>query len=75
MSVNIGDGTLCSTNIGNGVIPDPSLAGVNVTVPSGCAIPPGTYRVLWITGAAIIPPSVGGLPLGSPIYFKGDSHA
>jgi hypothetical protein len=75
MSVNIGDGTPCSTNIGNGVIPDPSLAGVNVTVPSGCAIPPGTYRVLWITGAAIIPPSVGGLPLGSPIYFKGDSHA
>lgn len=75
MSVNIGDGTPCSTNIGNGVIPDPLLTGVNVTVPSGCAIPPGTYRVLWITGAAIIPPSVGGLPLGSPIYFKGDSHA
>ncbi len=75
MTVNIGDGTACSTNIANGVIPDPSLAGVNVTVPSGCAIPSGTYRVLWIAGAAIIPPSVGGLPLGSPLYFKGDSHA
>jgi len=75
MTVNIGDGTACSTNIANGVIADPSLAGVNVTVPSGCAIPSGTYRVLWIAGAAIIPPSVGGLPLGSPLYFKGDSHA
>lgn len=74
MSVNIGDGTACSTNIGNGLIPDPMLAGINVTVPSGCAIPSGTYRVLWISGAAIIPPSVGGLPLGSPIYFKGDSQ-
>jgi hypothetical protein len=75
MTVNIGDGTACSTNIANGVIPDPTLAGINVTVPSGCAIPSGTYRVLWISGAAIIPPSVGGLPLSSPLYFKGDSHA
>ena len=74
MTVDIGDGAPCSTNIGNGVIADPSLAGINVTVPSGCAIPSGTYRVLWITGFAIIPPSVGGLPLGNPLYFKGNSH-
>jgi hypothetical protein len=75
MTVNIGDGTPCSTNIGNGVISDPSLATINVTVPSGCAIPAGVYRVLWITGAAIIPPSIGSLPLASPLYFKGDTHA
>lgn len=74
MTVNIGDGSPCSTDIGNGVIPDPSLAGIDVTVPSGCAIPSGTYRVLWITGVAIVPPTNNSLPLESSLYFKGDSH-
>lgn len=75
MTMDIGDGAPCSNNIGDGVIPDPSLAAINVTVPSGCAIPAGTYRVLWVTGAAIIPPSVGSLPVSSPLYFRGDTHA
>lgn len=72
MTLNIGEGTPCSTSIANGDIPDPVLSGINVTVPSGCAIPSGTYRVLWTTGAAIIPPSLGSLPLNNSLYFKGD---
>jgi hypothetical protein len=72
MTINIGESTPCTTSIANSDIPDPSLSSINVTVPPGCAIPSGTYRVLWTTGAAIIPPSLGSLPLNNSLYFKGD---
>ena len=72
MTINIGESTPCTTSIANSDIPDPTLSGVNVIVPPGCAIPSGTYRVLWTTGAAIIPPSLGSLPLNNSLYFKGD---
>jgi len=72
MTIDIGESTACSSTIANGDIPDPLLSGINVTVPSGCAIPSGTYRVLWTTGAAIIPPNLGSLPLSNSLYFKGD---
>jgi hypothetical protein len=72
MSIDIGESVPCSTTIANGDIPDPLLAGINVTVPLGCAIPSGTYRVLWTTGAALIPPTLGTLPLSNSLYFRGD---
>lgn len=75
MTVDIGESVPCSTTISNGDIPDPLLAGINVVVPSGCAIPAGNYRVLWTTGAALIPPTLGALPLSNSLYFKGDVFA
>lgn len=75
MTLDIGESTPCTSTIANGDIPDPLLSGINVTVPSGCAIPSGVYRVLWTTGAAIIPPNLGSLPLSNSLYFKGDVFA
>jgi hypothetical protein len=51
----------------DGGIPDSVLSLINVTVPSGQIIPAGIYRVLW---NFTIPPT---LPLGTSIYFKGES--
>jgi hypothetical protein len=67
MTVDVGDAISCSNTVFNGYIPDGTLAGINVTVPSGCAIPSGTYRVLW---NFILPASS---PLGASLYFKGDT--
>jgi hypothetical protein len=75
MTLDIGESTPCTSSIANGDIPDPILSGINVIVPSGCAIPSGVYRVLWTTGAAIIPPNLGSLPLSNSLYFKGDVFA
>lgn len=72
MSLNIGESTPCNTSIANGDIPDPLLSGINVVVPPFSIIPAGNYRVLWTTGASIIPPSLGSLPLSNSLYFKGD---
>ena len=55
-----------------GVAPDPINASINVTVPLGCAIPAGTYRVLWMTELTNLP-AIANLPLGASIFIKGES--
>lgn len=70
MTVNVGNGTACSTDIGNDLIPDDINSSINVTVPSGCAIPAGIYRVLWIPNILGIPSA---LPLSSSIFIKGEN--
>ena len=72
VTVDAGLGSSCSTNIGNDLIPDSTNSGINVTVPSGCAIPSGTYRVLWIP-SILGYPAFGNLPLNSAIFMKGDT--
>jgi hypothetical protein len=72
MTVDIGSGAACATNILNDGIPDATLAGTNVVVTSGAAIPAGTYRVLWI-GSFAIQPTVP--PLTAALYFKGDTKS
>ena len=67
MTVDVGNGTACATNTFNDYIPDSGLAAINVTVPPGCQIPAGIYRVLW---NFILPATV---PLGDTLYFKGDT--
>ena len=70
MTVDIGSGAACSSNILNDGIPDPVLSTVNVTVTSGAAIPAGVYRVLWLGTFAEQPPAT---PLTQPLFFKGDT--
>jgi hypothetical protein len=41
-----------------------------VTVPSGCVIPAGTYRVLWMNELNLIPNTT---PLATTIWIKGDT--
>jgi hypothetical protein len=67
MTVDIGQGSPCTSNIGNSLIPDPVLSTQNVVVTSGSPIPPGIYRVLW---NFVLPATT---PLQAPLYFKGDS--
>ncbi len=67
MTVDIGQSAPCNSTILDNGIPDTGLVAINVTVPSGQVIPAGNYRVLW---NFTIPPS---LPLGTSIYFKGDT--
>jgi hypothetical protein len=67
IDVGIG-GSPCSTNISNGTIPEPGYAAINVTVPSGCAIPAGIYRVLWLPSLYNFPSTT---PLQSTIWIKG----
>lgn len=67
MTIDVGDSTPCTNTLFNNYIPDATLAGINVTVPSGCAIPAGTYRVLWNFVLPSTPPQ------GNTIYFKGES--
>jgi hypothetical protein len=69
MTVDVGASTQCSTSIIDNGIPEPTLAGTNVTVTSGAAIPAGTYRILWLF---VIPPTI---PLPSSLYFKGDTKS
>ena len=69
MNIDAGTGgSPCSTNISNGAIPEPGYAAINVTVPSGCAIPAGIYRVLWLPSLYNFPPTT---PLQSNIWIKG----
>jgi hypothetical protein len=72
MTVDIGSGAACTNNIINDGIPD-SIAGTNVVVTSGAAIPAGTYRVLWIGLSAVQPSAVPPPPLSVSLYFKGDT--
>jgi hypothetical protein len=67
MLVDIGQGSPCTSNVGNSLIPDPVLSTQNVVVTSGSPIPPGIYRVLW---NFVLPATT---PLQAPLYFKGDS--
>jgi len=67
MTVDIGQGSPCTSNVGNSLIPDSILSAQNVVVTSGSPIPPGIYRVLW---NFVLPAST---PLQAPLYFKGDS--
>jgi hypothetical protein len=72
MTVDIGSGGACTTNIINDGIPD-SIAGTNVVVTSGAAIPAGNYRVLWLGSAAVQPSAVPPPPLSVNLYFKGEA--
>ena len=70
MTVDIGTGSACATNIINDGVPEPGLSTQNVTVTSGAAIPAGNYRVLWLGSYAEQPVAP---PLSVTIYFKGDT--
>jgi len=72
MTLDAGYGSPCVADITNGGVPDSINAAVNVTVPSGCAIPAGIYRVLWITELINLP-AIANLPLGSSVFIKGES--
>jgi hypothetical protein len=72
MTVDAGEGAACSITIVDNGIPDSGNSGTNVTVPSGCAIPAGTYRVLWLSNLFLYPLT---LPLTQPIYIKGDTKS
>lgn len=67
MTIDIGQGSPCTSNVGNSLIPDPVLSQQNVVVTANSPIPPGIYRILWNFVLPATP------PLQSPLYFKGDS--
>lgn len=66
MTVDVGN-SVCGSAIYDNAIPEPGLAGLNVVVSAGAAIPAGTYRVLWNFQ---LPPTT---PLNYSLYFKGDT--
>jgi hypothetical protein len=69
MTLDIGYGAACSTTVsGGGTTPDATLAGIDVTVTSGAAIPAGTYRVLW-AGLSLQQPTTP--PSTSTLWIKG----
>ena len=72
-TVDITSGSACGDNILSDGIPDPTLAGTNVIVTAGAAIPAGTYRVLWLGSFATQPSAVPPPPLSSSLFFKGDT--
>jgi hypothetical protein len=72
MTVDIGSGGPCTFNLINDGIPD-SIAGTNVNVTSGGAIPAGNYRVLWLGSFAVQPSALPPPPLSVALYFKGDT--
>ncbi len=74
ITVDIAQGSACGVEIGNGEIPDEINALINVTVPSGCAIPSGTYRVLW-TPPILGYPALSNLPINSSIFIKGNTKS
>lgn len=69
MTVDISYGSACNPSI-IGSIPVPSLSEINVTLPSGSAIPAGTYRVLWMPVSGLQPVAT---TLTSALYFKGNT--
>jgi hypothetical protein len=71
MTVDIGSGAACATNIINVGLPD-GIAGTNAVITSGAAIPAGTYRILWLGSFAVLPVST---PLSANLYFKGDTKS
>ena len=72
MTLDVGLGNACSTSIIDNGVPDVINAGVNVVVPSGCAIPVGTYRVLWMNELCSEPSSP---PLTTTFWVKGDTKS
>jgi hypothetical protein len=72
MTIDVGFGNACSTSVINNGIPDLTNAGVNVFVPIGCAIPTGTYRVLWMNELSSEP---SGPPLNTSFWVKGDTKS
>ena len=72
MTLDVGTGNACSTTIIDNGIPDTTNVGINVTVPSGCAIPSGTYRVLWIPELYLQP---GSNPKTTTMWIKGDTKS
>jgi hypothetical protein len=69
MTVDIGSGAACTSNLLSDGLPD-SIAGTNVVVTSGAPIPAGVYRVLWL-GTFAVQPSTP--PLLASLFFKGDT--
>ena len=72
MTVDVGLGSACSTSIIDNGVPDVGNAAVNVIVPSGCAIPSGTYRILWMNELYSQP---GTPPLTTTLWVKGDTKS
>ena len=72
MTVDVGFSNACSNTVINNGIPDITNAGINITVPSGCVIPSGTYRVLWMNELSSQP---SGVPLTTTLWVKGDSKS
>jgi len=70
MTLDVGTGAACSTSIIDNGIPDTGNAAINVIVPSGCAIPSGTYRVLWMNELYYVPNTT---PLSTTLWIKGDT--
>jgi len=72
MTLDVGTGSACSVSIIDNGVPDTTNAGINVTVPSGCAIPSGVYRVLWMNELYYVP---GAPPLSTTLWIKGDTKS
>jgi hypothetical protein len=72
MTLDVGYGSPCSVSVINDGVPDVTNAGINVTVPSGCAIPAGVYRVLWMNELYWEPSST---PMTSSFWVKGDTKS
>jgi hypothetical protein len=72
MTVDVGFGSACSTSVINDGVPDAGNAAVDVDVPPGCAIPAGTYRVLWMNELYSEPSTP---PLSTTFWVKGDTKS
>ena len=72
MTIDVGIGSACSISIINDGVPDAVNASVDVIVPSGCVIPSGTYRILWMIELFSEPSSP---PLASTLWIKGDTKS
>jgi hypothetical protein len=72
MTLDVGTGTACAVGIIDNGVPDATNAGINVTVPPGCAIPSGIYRVLWMNELYNQPLTP---PLGATLWIKGDTKS
>jgi hypothetical protein len=72
MTIDLGVGGACSTSIISNGVPDATNASVNVSVPSGCAIPSGIYRVLWMVEMYSEPSSP---PLTNTLWIKGNAKS
>jgi hypothetical protein len=70
MTLDVGTGAACAVGIIDNGVPDSGNAAINVTVPSGCAIPSGIYRVLWMNELYNQPTTP---PLGATLWVKGDT--
>lgn len=72
MTVDVGFGSACSTSVINDGVPDAGNAAVDVVVSPGCAIPAGTYRILWMNELYSEPSSP---PLATTFWVKGDTKS